>query len=66
MAAKWGALACCLLIPAVLILCGWLMRDHAPSEINRFFGYRTRRAMQNREPWHFAHQFCGKLRRETG
>ena len=53
--------ACTLLIPGVMLLFGWRFWKKPPQNINSFYGYRTRRSMQNRQTWEFAHQTCGKL-----
>ena len=50
-----------LLIPSVMILFGMMFVRKAPKEINFIFGYRTERAMKNRDTWEFAHKFCGRL-----
>lgn len=58
----WLSLFLCnLLIPATLILSGKLMQNHYPKKINRFFGYRTKRSMKNKDTWKFAHYYCGRL-----
>lgn len=48
-----------LLIPATMIGFGCWFRRQAPAKINPVFGYRTRRSMQNRDTWAFAHRTCG-------
>ncbi len=50
-----------LLVPCVMIGCGWLFLNRPPREINRAFGYRTALSMRNQDPWQFAHHYCGKL-----
>ena len=55
-----------LLIPAIMIIIGWLFSRKAPGKINHFFGYRTRRSMINRDTWEFAHKYCGKLWLKVG
>lgn len=53
---------CCdLLVPALMILCGWMMWKHCPKNRNWLMGYRTSRSMKNRDTWKFAHEYCGKL-----
>ena len=39
----WGILACCLLIPAVLLVAGEWMVRRPPQKINGLVGYRTTR-----------------------
>lgn len=54
-------LICDLLVPAVMILAGWMMAHHPPKNINSLLGYRTARSMKNQDTWNFAHAYCGKL-----
>lgn len=42
-------LVCSLLIPAVMIVAGFLMWKHPPKKINGFYGYRTTRSMKNQD-----------------
>lgn len=49
-----------LLIPAVMIVSGWIMLVHPPAEINDIFGYRTKMSMKNQRTWQFAHRMAGK------
>ena len=49
-----------LLIPGVMIFFGYRFQlKGAPKKINRIYGYRTSRAMKNRETWEFAHRRLG-------
>ena len=49
-----------LLIPVVMLFFGYRFRKMGgPKKINRIYGYRTPRAMKNRETWDFAHRRCG-------
>lgn len=52
---------CNLSIPGLLLLLGWVFRNHAPQSINGVYGYRTRRSMQNGETWRFAQAEFGRL-----
>lgn len=54
-------LLCDLLIPAVMIVAGWMMWKRCPQKINRIYGYRTERSMKNADTWRFAHDLCGRL-----
>ena len=58
MGAYWGV---SVLIPALMLLFGWLFLRRPPRRINSIYGYRTARSMQNQETWEFAHQACGKI-----
>lgn len=50
-----------LLIPFTMIFFGRYFIKSAPKDINAAFGYRTSMSMKNKETWHFAHNYCGKL-----
>ena len=50
-----------LIIPAIMIVFGALFLHRPPKEINVLYGYRTRRSMQNKDTWSFAHHYCGRL-----
>ena len=47
---------CNLLIPIVMLICGFFMSKYPPKEINGIIGYRT-----TMDTWKFAHDYCGKL-----
>lgn len=59
---EWIIITLCdqLIIP-IMILCGYLMKNHAPKEINSSCGYRSKRSMKNMDTWVFANQYCGRL-----
>ena len=48
-----------LLIPILLLGFGALLRYSPPPKPDRFFGYRSKRAMQNETTWLFAQRYCG-------
>ena len=50
-----------LLIPLLMIIYGYVYSQRAPKKINYISGYRTRRSMQNKETWDFAHRYFGRL-----
>lgn len=50
-----------LLIPVTMLVCGRWMWKHTPTTINSICGYRTKRSMQNKDTWQFAHHYCGRL-----
>ena len=52
---------CNLLIPAVMLVFGFLFTKKAPKNINYIFGYRTARSMKNENTWEFAHKYLGKI-----
>lgn len=50
-----------LLLPLIMIFFGRHFIKKAPNDINPIFGYRTKRSMQNKETWEFAHKHFGKI-----
>ena len=58
--------AVALLVPVILIAVGSYFRKHPPETANWFWGYRTKRSMQNGEAWRFANVYGGKLMVRTG
>lgn len=62
----WFMLACDLLVPASMVICGRMMWKRPPKNINAIIGYRTARSMRNMETWKFAHAYCGRLWWKTG
>lgn len=50
-----------MLIPAVMVIFGYLFLKKAPKEINPMFGYRTAMSMKNMDTWKFAHKYIGRL-----
>jgi len=63
----WWAMLCCgLLVPLTLVFAGLMQWKYCPKEINRLYGYRTRRAMTNTDTWIFAHEHSGKLMFKMG
>ena len=57
----WLLFVCNLLIPIIMILSGYWMWKHCPSDINPILGYRTKRSMKNINTWKFAHDYAGRL-----
>jgi uncharacterized membrane protein len=52
---------CNLLIPIVMLICGFFMYKYPPKEINGIIGYRTTMSRKNKDTWKFAHDYCGRL-----
>ena len=50
-----------LLIPATMLMFGWIFQRRPPKRINGIYGYRTARSMKNQATWDFAHRTCGRL-----
>jgi uncharacterized membrane protein len=48
-------------VPAVIIICGYIMKNCHSAEPNPTVGYRTARSMSSRESWVFANERCGGL-----
>lgn len=57
----WTMLISDILIPLVMIVCGFLMFKFPPKKINSFIGYRTSRSMRSVEAWKFAQKHSAKL-----
>ena len=57
---------CNLLVPALMIGCGWWMWKKPPKTINGFAGYRTSMSMKNADTWNFAQELSGRLMWKTG
>lgn len=57
----WFVLICDLLVPLAMVGGGYFMWRHTPAEPNSLIGYRTIRSMQNRDTWHFANTYAGRL-----
>ena len=51
----------CLLLPAVMLIGGYLMYKHTPRRGSVPFGYRSSASMRSQETWKFANEYCGKL-----
>ncbi len=56
----WYLFFCTLLIPATMVIFGWVFLKKPPKNINSLYGYRTARSMKNRVTWAFAHKYAGK------
>lgn len=50
-----------LIIPAAMILGGYMMRKCPPRSISRWVGFRTALSMKNADTWAFAHACCGRV-----
>lgn len=52
---------CNLLIPIIMLICGFFMYKYPPKEINWGIGYRTTMSRKNKDTWKFSHDCCGRL-----
>ncbi len=52
---------CNLLVPIILIVCGFLLYKHPPKQRNGIIGYRTKMSRKSSETWLFAQRYCGRL-----
>lgn len=52
---------CNLLMPLIMLICGYCMYKNPPKEINGWVGYRTNMSKKNKDTWAFAHDYCGRL-----
>ncbi|EFP61626.1 hypothetical protein DWW36_19370 [Erysipelotrichaceae bacterium AF15-26LB] len=50
-----------LLVPATMIVFGYIFQKHPPKDINGIYGYRTALSMKNEDTWKTAHLVCGKV-----
>ncbi|MDB0441182.1 SdpI family protein [Clostridioides difficile] len=50
-----------MIIPAVIILMGFLYKYRAPKDINKFHGYRTNQSMKSQEAWDYAHSYGANI-----
>ena len=50
-----------MLIPLIMVVCGWLFMHGIPKDRNSLFGYRTGMSVKNDDTWRFAHEYCGRL-----
>ena len=57
---------CTLLLPLIMLICGYCMYKNPPKEINGWVGYRTQMSKKNKDTWAFAHDYCGRLWMKLG
>ena len=50
-----------LIIPAVMLFGGYMMKTCPPRNISRWVGFRTALSMKNADNWAFAHACCGRV-----
>ena len=50
-----------MLIPLVMVVCGWLFTHGIPRDRSSLFGYRTAMSVKTDDTWRFAHEYCGRL-----
>lgn len=50
-----------LIIPAVMLFGGYMMKTCPPRNISRWVGFRTALSMKNADTWAFAHACCGQV-----
>lgn len=50
-----------LIIPAVMLFGGYMMKTCPPRSISRWVGFRTALSMKNADTWAFAHACCGRV-----
>lgn len=55
-----------LIIPAVMLFGGYMMKTCPPRSISRWVGFRTALSMKNTDTWAFAHVCCGMVWWKTG
>lgn len=57
---------CNLLVPIIMLIAGYFMKNHPPMDINGIIGYRTKRSRKNKESWIFAQKYCGEIWLKAG
>lgn len=50
-----------LIIPAIMLFGGYMMKTCPPRSISRWVGFRTAISMKNADTWAFAHACCGRV-----
>lgn len=50
-----------LIIPAVMLFGGYMMKTCPPRSISRWVGFRTALSMKNADTWALAHACCGRV-----
>lgn len=50
-----------LLIPAMMLIFGWVFLHKPPKTINPIYGYRTPMSTKSQDTWDFAHHYFGRL-----
>ena len=50
-----------LIIPAVMLFGGYMMKTCPPRSISRWVGFRTALSMKNADTWAFAQACCGRV-----
>lgn len=54
-------LAISFLMPILILITGWLCKEHPPKKINNFYGYRTKRSKQCMDAWMDGHFYVGDM-----
>ena len=54
------------IVPIIMIVFGFLWKNHPPESVNFIYGYRTSMSMKNNETWKFAHKHNAKIWRLSG
>lgn len=55
-----------LLVPAAMLVGGYLMYRVIPKNRNGYIGYRSTMSRKNENTWAFAQRYCGKLWLKAG
>lgn len=55
-----------LIVPVIMLFFGVIFRNHAPKDINAFYGYRTSMSTKNEDTWKFANEYMGQLWTKLG
>ncbi len=52
---------CSLIVPLIMLICGYFLWKFPPKKRNSFIGYRTSSSMRSDESWAFAQKYCGRI-----
>lgn len=59
-------LICNMIVPLIMTIFGFIIKNHPPKKINGIYGYRTSSSMKNNETWEFANKLCGIIWKKVG
>jgi uncharacterized membrane protein len=54
------------LIGVIMLICGFLLKQYPPKDINGLYGYRTPTSMQNQQTWDLANSYSAKMMIKVG
>jgi uncharacterized membrane protein len=54
------------LIGVIMLICGFMLKQYPPKDINGLYGYRTPSSMQNQQTWDLANSYSARLMIKAG